>query len=597
MTELIGVGQVGAVRVLVMDHGPRHVLDHPLRAALVAALQDAFADPQTDAVVISGTSGIFSAGVDVATPDAAPAIADLCAVIEAAKKPVVVALCGAASGGGLELALAAHKRVADGTARLSAREVTLGLLPAGATQRLPRLVGGEVALRLLLSGDVIDAAEALRVGLVDIVVQTGLIDAAVHAALHHPRPPRPSLAQVAGMANPAAYQAAVAAARQVDGPLPAGGRIIDCVEAALILPPEQGLVFAEQALRDLAASPEAAGLIHAGMAETRALAVPAAFARRPAGDVVSLGFWGAGGAVPLLAGAAATAGLRVMIVDADRPRLVACLEAVAAGQERAVQAGVLTPDAREEAWARLTPGVDVAQLGGMGALILDAPLDVVPDLAPHAPVMSLGGVIGGATMGLAITNAVAELAPPPGAEPAAVATALGLLRDLRLRPMLAGPHLPHVAVQGMATRLARAGAAAMRVMIASGVARDRVEAALAGFGLPIPPVPDLPEPVPPRDMGQDEMTARWLGAVANEGARLLSTGRALRASDIDYLAVAALGFPRHHGGPMYQADRRGLLVLRRDLRIWAQDSQIWTPQPLFDVLIAGGRRLESVTGT
>jgi 3-hydroxyacyl-CoA dehydrogenase len=95
-------------------------------------------------------------------------------------------------------------------------------------------------------------------------------------------------------------------------------------------------------------------------------------------------------------------------------------------------------------------------------------------------------------------------------------------------------------------------------------------------------------------MPADEVLNRWLAALANEGARLLDEKIALRPSDIDHLMVAGYHFPRWRGGPMYQATQRGLMVLRRDLRVWAVDGPLWTPAPLIDRLIRDGRTFASL---
>ena len=111
---------------------------------------------------------------------------------------------------------------------------------------------------------------------------------------------------------------------------------------------------------------------------------------------------------------------------------------------------------------------------------------------------------------------------------------------------------------------------------------------------------ELPEGLPDADRTggsasrPEECLARWIGALANEGVRLLDQGIARRPSDIDHVLVAGHGFPRWQGGPMHQADRRGLMALRADLRRWAEDDPLWAPAPLLDRLIRDGAPIGSL---
>ncbi|MFD1808630.1 enoyl-CoA hydratase/isomerase family protein [Gemmobacter lanyuensis] len=200
------------------------------------------ADPHIAVVLIRAAGRGFPVWTEGANPGAGAArqaLSDLCRLVETAEKPVVVALHGLAVGPVLELALAAPARIADAGARIGLPDVTLGLLPGAGTQRLPRLIGAEQALRLLLTGRGISAAEALALGLLDRVVEEALPDAALAMArdlagrrLTATRDRRD------GLRDGLVYQRAVAAARsRLEGSrLPAPGRIVDCVEAAQLLP-------------------------------------------------------------------------------------------------------------------------------------------------------------------------------------------------------------------------------------------------------------------------------------------------------------------------------------------------------------------------
>jgi 3-hydroxyacyl-CoA dehydrogenase len=176
--EAAGAAAVASTRhddilVVTIDNPPANALGVDVRRGLMEAIEAADADPAVKAVVLLGAGRNFLGGADIrefGKPPQAPALPDVCNRIEACSKPVVAAIHGAALGGGLEVALGAHYRVAHANARLGLPEELLGHLPgAGGTQRTPRLIGAAAALELMLSGRHIGAREALKLGLVDKV--------------------------------------------------------------------------------------------------------------------------------------------------------------------------------------------------------------------------------------------------------------------------------------------------------------------------------------------------------------------------------------------------------------------------------------------
>jgi 3-hydroxyacyl-CoA dehydrogenase len=259
----------GNVLLVTIDNPPVNALGVAVRRGLVAAVDAAEANPAVRAVLIVGAGRNFIAGADIrefGKPPQAPSLPDVCNRIEACNRPIVVAIHGAALGGGLEIALASHYRLAVAGAKLGLPEVKLGLLPgAGGTQRTPRLVGVEAALSLILSGKHIDAHEALQLGLVDKLGQSDDVLAeglayAQQLLTEHAPPRRTRDAQA--LADKAASIAAIAAAR-TDTAKKARGllspmKIVDCVEAALNLPFDEGLRF-ERALSRMPRQPAARG--------------------------------------------------------------------------------------------------------------------------------------------------------------------------------------------------------------------------------------------------------------------------------------------------------------------------------------------------
>ena len=178
MSELVSLRNEGDVAVVTIDNPPVNALSHAMRSALVDALSRARADTSARAIVIVCAGRTFIAGADISEfgkPVRAPTTLDVIDAIEGSEKPVVAALHGTPLGGGLEVALACHYRVAAPGTRLGLPEIKLGLMPgAGGTQRLPRLVGMDKAMAMILSGDPISAAEARDAGLIDAVVEGDL---------------------------------------------------------------------------------------------------------------------------------------------------------------------------------------------------------------------------------------------------------------------------------------------------------------------------------------------------------------------------------------------------------------------------------------
>ena len=163
----------GDIAFIEIDNPPVNALSAAVRQGLAQAVVRLADDPDARIAVLSCAGRTFIAGADISEfgkPSVPPSLPDVIAAIEASEKPVVAALHGTVLGGGLEVALGAHYRVAVPGTRMGLPEVTLGLLPgAGGTQRLPRAVGTEAAIDLITSGRQIDAGEARRLGLIDAV--------------------------------------------------------------------------------------------------------------------------------------------------------------------------------------------------------------------------------------------------------------------------------------------------------------------------------------------------------------------------------------------------------------------------------------------
>ncbi|GAB4292596.1 MAG: 3-hydroxyacyl-CoA dehydrogenase NAD-binding domain-containing protein [Roseovarius sp.] len=373
------------IAVIEIDNPPVNAASQAVRAGLLAALAAAEADATARAILLCAAGRTFVAGADIrefGKPPQPPSLPQVAAAIEAAAKPVVVALHGSALGGGLELAMAGHYRVALASARMGLPEVTLGILPgAGGTQRLPRLIPMARAAQMITSGKPIDAAEALRLGLIDRIAEGDDIRAAGMALAREivargggPRRTGEMAPRDVEGADFAALRAQLAAAsRGLVAPLKA----LEAVEGAARLPFREGLARERQLFEELLASEQRAALVHMFLAERAAARPPgiADAAPRPFGrlGVVGGGTMGAG-----IATAALLAGLDVTLVERDAEAAGRAREAVAGNLAGAVSRGKLSAARRDEILARaLRTGTDYADLADR-ELVIEAVFESMP---------------------------------------------------------------------------------------------------------------------------------------------------------------------------------------------------------------------------
>ena len=258
---------------IVMNNQPVNALGLGLRKGLDDALRAAFADKAVKAVVIRGGGKLFSGGADITEfgrPHEAPHLPALIDAIETSPKPVVAAIHGMALGGGLELALGCHYRLAARGAKLGLPEVTLGILPgAGGTQRLPRLVGVEAALDMIVSGTPISGEKAASIGLVDQLADDAALAQEAIAAARAARKPRRARDLVVKAEDGVFERFAAQNARRIAG-LDAPQACIEAVRAAIELPFAQGLEKEGALFRSLVAGDQSKALRHVFFAERAA---------------------------------------------------------------------------------------------------------------------------------------------------------------------------------------------------------------------------------------------------------------------------------------------------------------------------------------
>jgi 3-hydroxyacyl-CoA dehydrogenase len=359
----------GEVAVLQVDNPPVNGLNLAIRKGLAAGLQRARNDVKVRVVVITGTDRIFSGGADIRefnTPAATaePNLLQIIDAVESNNKPVIAAINGVCMGGGLELSLACHYRLATPNATMGLPEVKLGLLPgAGGTQRLPRAVGAELALQMIVSGEPIGASAALKAGLVDRIVAgdtfQGVLDFAQEliGRRTHPRL-RAGLALLpAGTeADEFFRQARVDVARRARG-LVAPIKCVEAVEAAVRQPFEDGVKFERALFLELVASEQSKALRHAFFAERMAARIPDIAEDTPTRTIAAaavVGFGTMGGGIAM---SFANAGIPVTALESSQEALDKGLALCRRNWEASAQKGRLTIEQVQARMALLRPAL------------------------------------------------------------------------------------------------------------------------------------------------------------------------------------------------------------------------------------------------
>ena len=293
------------VLVVISDNPPVNALGAAVRAGLAETVREGAADPAVRALVIRCEGRTFFAGADITEfgkPPVSPGLPEVVDAIEGCAKPVIAAIHGTALGGGLEVALGCHRRIAARSAKLGLPEVKLGLLPgAGGTQRLPRIVGVEAALGMIVSGDPVSAAKAQEMGLVDRVVDdAALVDEALAQARSAagegaPRRTRDLTDKLeAARADPGMFDRFVEAnAKRMKG-LDAPRACVEAVRAAVDMPFDQGIARERELFTGLVTGGQSEALRHAFFAERAAAKVDGVASDTPLVPIARVGVLGAG---------------------------------------------------------------------------------------------------------------------------------------------------------------------------------------------------------------------------------------------------------------------------------------------------------------
>jgi len=379
MAEFVRLQRHGAIALIIVDNPPVNALSQPVRQGLQQAFQAADADPAVQAVALACEGNTFIAGADIkefGKPPQAPSLPDVIDSIENSRKPSVAVIHGTALGGGLEVALGCHYRVARKDAKVGLPEVKLGLLPgAGGTQRLPRLAGVAKALDMIVSGQPIGAAEALEHHIVDELFEGDLVEAGLAYAqrlIDEGRGPRRTGEQTAGLEGAdnaeliAAKHAEVAKRmRGLFSPL----RCVAAVEAATKLPLAEGLKRERELFAECLQSPQRAALVHSFFAERQAGKIadlPADVKPRAVKSAAVIGGGTMGVGIALCF---ANAGIPVKLLEINEEALGRALQRARDTYGASVKRGSLTEEAMEQRLKRVEGVTDYAALADVDLVI------------------------------------------------------------------------------------------------------------------------------------------------------------------------------------------------------------------------------------
>ncbi|CAM8665997.1 multifunctional fatty acid oxidation complex subunit alpha [Comamonadaceae bacterium] len=508
----------GRVWVITVNNPPVNALSAAVRLGLFDAIEQGEAQPEVGAVLIVSEGKTFIAGADIrefGKPPVPPSLPDVCNRIEACSKPVVVALQGAALGGGLEVALGAHYRLALPGAKVGLPEVDLGLMPgAGGTQRAPRLMGVKAAATFMLSGKPLGAHAALEAGLLDRVTDSSLtaLDAGLAYAnelLAQGAPvrrvrdiaitnPEIALSELSVLAQDTAKKSP-----GLYSPL----KILEAVRASVELPFDEGLSLERRLFMGCIDSPQRAGLIHAFFAEREVSKVPEARGAAPR-TVNSLAVVGGGTMGAGIAVAALDAGLPVTMVERDADSLGRGVVNVTKVYDGLIAKGRITEAHKAATLARFRPSTDFADLAAADLVIeavfedlevkkavfrqLDAVCKPGAVLATNTSYLDIDAiaaatrrpqdVIGLHFFSPANIMKLLEIVVPARVSPDVVVTAFELAKRMKKVPVRAG-----VCDGFIGNRILASYKQAADYMMEDGASPYEIDAAVRAFGYPMGP--------------------------------------------------------------------------------------------------------------
>ncbi|SFI35583.1 3-hydroxyacyl-CoA dehydrogenase NAD-binding domain-containing protein [Aerobium aerolatum] len=382
MSEYVTVTHEGGIAIIMIDNPPVNAMSFHLRQPLYKAIEAARDDASVEGVVLACAGRTFVSGADISEFGsekalASPSLPELCSLLESLPKPVVAAIHGTTLGGGLELAMSCHYRVADKGAKVGLPEVKLGLLPgAGGTIRLPRLTGPETAVKMIVSGTPIGAAQALAAGVVDAVVESDLTAEAVKFAKgkateggpHIPVSARDDKL-VAARNDLAAFDAAAKEATKKSRGLDAPLACAQSVRNAITLPFDEALAKERELFIKLVSGDQSRAQRHLFFAEREAAKVPGIGKDVQPRNIAKVGVIGAGTMGGGIAMAFVNGGLPVTILEMSDEALDRGFATIEKNYGISVSRGSLTEEAKAKRMASFSRTTDYADLSDCDLII------------------------------------------------------------------------------------------------------------------------------------------------------------------------------------------------------------------------------------
>jgi len=519
MNNMIATRVEGDIGVIISDNPPVNALGHAVREGLVAALESLLADDGVKAIVLGCAGRTFFAGADITEfgkPKREPFLQVVIAAFERSTKPVVAAIHGTALGGGFEMALGCHFRVAIPGAKMGLPEINLGLFAgAGGTQRLPRLIGPEAALELVLSGKPIEARQALALGVIDAVIDGDpiaagiifarrVIDEAIPAV-----PVRDREEKIAATrADPAAFDA-LAAKLGGKSRQEAPAANIASVRRSFTLPIDEALAEDARANSELMAGSQSRALRYLFFAEREAAKIPGIPADVKPREVRRAAVIGAGTMGGGIAMCFANAGIPVTLIDATDEALARGIDRVRGNYATSVKRGSLAQAQMDERMALLTGATDRAAAAdadiAIEAVFEDEQLkrDIFAELETRAKpgtllasntsaldVDSIAGVLDrpGDFVGMhffspANVMKLLEVVKAKDSSPEALVTAMAVGRKIGKMPVVSGNCDGFIGNRMVAKRSAQ-----VELLLQKGALPEDVDGALKAFGFPMGPL-------------------------------------------------------------------------------------------------------------
>ncbi|MHB2266135.1 3-hydroxyacyl-CoA dehydrogenase NAD-binding domain-containing protein [Aliihoeflea sp. PC F10.4] len=517
MPEYVKVTNDGDVAVITLDNPPVNALSLHLREPLFATLEAARDDDAIKAVVIACAGRTFVSGADISEFGtekalASPSLPELCALLDAFPKPAVAAIHGTALGGGLELALSCHYRVAVKSAQVGLPEVKLGILPgAGGTVRLPRLTGPVEALKMITSGNPVPAQKALKLGIVDEIAEGDLLaDAIAFARSKIGAPLVPVSKRMDRIENPdlAAFDAATAEVKKKARGLDAPVRCAEAVRNAVTMDFDAALKRERELFIELVQGTQSKAQRHLFFAQREAAKVDGVGKDVAPRAVQRVGIIGAGTMGGGIAMSFVNGGVPVTILEMTDEALDRGMGMIAKNYDISVQRGSLTTEAKAERLAAFKRTTDYADLADCDLIIeavfeeMDVKKDVFGKLDKIA---KQGAILATNTSYLDVNEIAASISRPQdvvglhffspanvmklleivrGAKtaPDVLATALGLARKIGKVPVVVG-----VCHGFVGNRMLGARNDETEALLLEGATPQQVDKVFTDFGWPMGP--------------------------------------------------------------------------------------------------------------